>query len=289
VNIQRPAGTLSVAVAEPTLFGDVVSRYSSVDLDLQPKADYVDNLLRMSQDTTFDLFEMPLVSLLQGLDVGLPVRVLPVVMLRRTPHLYWLGRPSSGEPNLSDVVTGVRAYAQTTGVWLRAVLADQFGLTSTSWVTTDAERYAQFPPPSTVRRIPHERGLPGLLDDGLVQAIVAPAATLGSLEHMIDNAAGRAREWFAAARITPINHVLICSEAAAAEKGDELREVVDALRQHGLGDSGWADGDSGVADRPSAECFDRDQILRSTEYLMPHALSQGLLSGHIDFDAKFAV
>jgi 4,5-dihydroxyphthalate decarboxylase len=291
VTSAQTSNALTVAVGDPGRFAEIVSA-SGVAVDPQPQVDYVENLLRMSQDARFDLCEMPLAALLQGLEAGLPVRVLPVIMLRRTPHLYWLGDSEAAADGLGGVVTGVRSWAQTTGVWLRAALADQFGLTPRKWITSDEERYEQFPLPAGVRHLPNADGVAGLLRDGVVRAIVAPTAPAasGALGALIENPLERAHEWLAASEITPINHVLICSETAFRERGDELRAVVEALRAHALapGAPRWGDGDEGMAHRPIAECFDPEAMHSSVRYLAPFAIQQGVLTSIPDLRDRFA-
>jgi 4,5-dihydroxyphthalate decarboxylase len=281
---------LTVAVGDPDLFGRIVAERSGVQLDLQSADRYVENLLRMSRSAEFDICEMPLVSLLQGASVGVPIRALPVVMLRRTPHLYWVAqRPAPAD--LAGIVTGVRSFAQTTGVWLRAALLDQHGLELRSWVTTEEERYPTIPTPPGVRHVPDPRGVAGLLEGGLVQAIVAPSSDTGSLQPLLEHPVAQGREWAAAFSITPINHVLICSEAAASERLDEVLEICAALRDYALGGASqlpWAAGDDGVASRPADECFDRDQILGSVDYLNPRAVAQGVLPAPVDLRGLFA-
>jgi 4,5-dihydroxyphthalate decarboxylase len=291
VTSAQSAQALTVAVGEPERFAEIAAG-SGVALDPQPQDDYVGNLLRMSQDARFDLCEMPLAAVLQGLEVGLPVRVLPVVMLRRTPHLYWLGDREAARDDLGSVVTGVRSWAQTTGVWLRAALADQYGLSPRDWVTSDEERYERFPLPAGVRHVPNAHGVAGLLRDGVVQAIVAPSAPAvsGALAPLIEHPMARAQEWLAASGVTPINHVLICSETAFCERGEELSAVVEALRAHALAPDAprWGDGDEGMVRRPVAECFDPEAIVRSVQYLAPFAIKQGVLTRMPDLRDRLA-
>lgn len=281
---------LTLAVAQPESIGAIVRQHTDVDIAPPSKTGYVQALQRMSQTADIDLCEMPLVSLLQAVVMGLPIRVLPVVMLRRAPHLYWVTRPEVVPSDLGAVRTGVRTWAQTTGVWLRAVLEDQYGLTPSDWVTTDEERYPQLPAPANVQRVSRAGGVMGLLDDGLVEAVAAPPADARPLVPLLADAPAQAIRWVTERGITPINHVLICSERAARERRDDIFAIVAAFREHALdgADPSWGAGDAVTATLPVEECFDREQILHAVDYLAPWAVEQRVLPRAVDLTPLFA-
>lgn len=280
---------LTLAVAQPEPIGRIIGQHTGVDVVAEPKSGYVRALERMAQSADFDLCEMPLVSVLQAVAVGLPIQVLPVVMLRRAPHLYWVARPEAVPSDLGAVRTGVRSWAQTTGVWLRAVLDDQYGLDPQAWITTDEERYAQLPAPPHVQRVPDAGGVMSLLDEGIVQAVAAPPAGAGPLVPLLTDAAAEANRWVDERGITPVNHVLICSEQAARERREDLLDVTAALRAHALsgGDPRWAAGDDVAAGLPVEGCFDPEQLLRAVDYLTPRAVAQRVLPGPVDLRPLF--
>src|SRR5207245_7518712 len=89
----------------------------------------------MVREQQFDVCEIAIVTFLQAKAYGKPLALLPAVMLARFQHgcmLYNSARGALAPLELDGRRVGVRAYSQTTGVWLRGILANDYGL--------DAER-----------------------------------------------------------------------------------------------------------------------------------------------------
>ena len=78
----------------------------------------------MLKDQPFDVCEMALGTYLQALDVGKSVKLLPVVMGGEFHHGSIWYNPALGHLSPSDLKgkkVGVRAYTQTTGLWVRGL------------------------------------------------------------------------------------------------------------------------------------------------------------------------
>ncbi|MEK8169414.1 hypothetical protein NKH77_05295 [Streptomyces sp. M19] len=84
-----------------------------------------------------DVCELAVVTLLQAAAYDKPVALLPVTMLGRYQHqtLVTLGDP--GVDGVRGHSVGVRSWSQTTGVWLRGFLTEQYGvdLADVDWRT----------------------------------------------------------------------------------------------------------------------------------------------------------
>ena len=76
--------------------------------------------------------------------------------------------------DLNGKTLGVRAYTQTTGVWVRGILAEDYGvdLSSIKWVTFEEGHVAEYADPPNVRRAPEGKQLAQMLLDGELDAAI---------------------------------------------------------------------------------------------------------------------
>lgn len=182
-----------------------------------------------------DVCELAIVTLLQAIAQDRPVLLLPITALGRDQHhtLVTLGRLTPQDVEGHSV--GVRAWSQTTGVWVRGFLTEQYGvdLRKVDWRTYEGAHVDGYEDPSWVARAPEGAKLPtdfvdGLLDFGImgnelpaddrIRTAVADADTV-------------AAEWSARAGFTPVNHVIGVSERAAREHPAAILAAYDAMRE----------------------------------------------------------
>ena len=86
---------------------------------------------RMVRTLEFDLCEIALTTHAQARAYGKPITALPVVLLRGLHHGALVCRrdsPLRGPADLAGKRIGVRAWSQTTGVWVRGILHDEYGI-----------------------------------------------------------------------------------------------------------------------------------------------------------------
>ena len=93
---------------------------------------------------------------------GKPIVVLPVMVAARFQEAALLCRADSdlrGPADLAGRRVGVRAYSQTTGMWLRGILADDHGVRPDAmrWVTFEDTHVAEARDPPWA-----ERAAPGV-------------------------------------------------------------------------------------------------------------------------------
>ena len=95
-------------------------RFDFVDVEPVTRA-----FRRMTRAMEFDLCEMALTTHAQARAFGKPITALPVVLLRGLHHGALICRRESTLRGPADLIgkrIGVRAWSQTTGVWVRGVL-----------------------------------------------------------------------------------------------------------------------------------------------------------------------
>jgi 4,5-dihydroxyphthalate decarboxylase len=203
---------------------------------------------RMVRTGDFDLCEIALTTLAQSRAFGKELVGLPVVVMRGFHHAALvcpIGSPLRGPQDLAGKRIGVRAFSQTTGVWLRGILLDAYGVDhrSITWVTEEDAHVQEYRDPPNVVRIDHGRDLRAMLLSGEIDAGIALAGLDPRLVRpVIPNADAAAEEWYRRTGAYPVNHVIcvrtahrpLCAElmrlfneakAAAPEPSAEARYV----------------------------------------------------------------
>ena len=170
-----------------------------------------------------------------------PITGLPIVLLRGFHHgAIVCSRRSTlkGPDDLKGKRVGVRAYSQTTGVWVRGILQSEYGIdpASITWVTEEAAHVEQYrDPPNVVRTQPGE-SLHALLLTGEIDAAIGlRQADPKDVRTVIPDADDAASAWYRKTGTYPVNHVLaVRNDLLAAHPwlGLELFAMFTAAKQH---------------------------------------------------------
>ena len=198
----------------------------------------------MVNEQAFDISEMPLTTLAMAIEHGRPMIGIPVVLNRDFHHRSILVNRNSGIRDAADLPgrrIGVRAYSQTTGVWVRGLLRDEYGVSpdSVTWVTFEGSHVKEFVDPPNVVRADPGRSLAGMLESGELDAaaIMDPRIEHPDVLPLFPDAAVLSKELFARTGINPVNHVIaVSSDAAAAHPGlvQELFDLFVASKENYL-------------------------------------------------------
>ncbi|GAA3525545.1 ABC transporter substrate-binding protein [Amycolatopsis ultiminotia] len=138
---------------------------------------------RMIRDLEFDVCELAPTSYLMALQAGVALTAIPVFLNRRFHHADVQCGASSGirfPGDLAGKRIGVRAYTVTTGVWVRGILHDEYGvdLDTVKWVVDD-EDHIEGRAPANVERVTDGRSLGALLRAGELDAALSGNAGTG--------------------------------------------------------------------------------------------------------------
>ncbi|MFD0687312.1 4,5-dihydroxyphthalate decarboxylase [Actinomadura fibrosa] len=138
---------------------------------------------RMIRDLEFDVCELAPVSYLMAVQAGVPLTAVPVFLNRRFHHGDVQCAAGSGirvPRDLEGRRVGVRAYTVSTGVWVRGILAEEYGVDvgAITWVVDD-EDHVEGRAPGNVRRVADGRSLGGLLRAGEIDAAFSGNAGTG--------------------------------------------------------------------------------------------------------------
>ncbi|WP_027284213.1 ABC transporter substrate-binding protein [Rubritepida flocculans] len=194
----------------------------------------------MLREGRYDLSEMAIASFLMARAAGLPVVLLPCVLAARAQEGSLLCRadsPLRGPGDLRGARIGVRAYSQTTGMWLRGVLAEGYGLAPAAmrWITFEEAHVAGFRDPPFCTRAPEGASLEAMLREGALDAAIfgSDAPADAALRCVFPDPAAEAAAFRAAHGFTPVNHLLIARREVAAARAEEIARLLAALAASG--------------------------------------------------------
>jgi 4,5-dihydroxyphthalate decarboxylase len=184
-------------------------------------------------DGDTDICEVPIVTLLQAVALGRPVLLLPVTTLGRHQHQTLVTMGDLTVDDLEGRTVGVRSWSQTTGVWVRGVLAEQYDvdLRKVNWQVYESSHVAGHQDPDWIKRAPDGRKLPAdflarEVDFGIMGNDLPKADGIRTVLPHPDAAAAA---WSQANGFTPVNHVIGVTEQAAREHPGAVLAAYDAL------------------------------------------------------------
>lgn len=225
---------------------------------------------RMVRTLEFDLCEIALTTHVQARAYGKPITALPVVLLRGLHHnalICLRDSPLCGPAELAGKRIGVRAWSQTTGVWVRGVLQHEYGIApnAMTWVTEEDAHLQEFADPPFVQRIAPGRSLPAMLLSGEIDAAVALAGVdAARVRTVIPDADAVAAAWSSRTGVYPINHVVVAKDELLARHpwlAEELMRLFLASKRQ---------ADDSVP-------YGLDANRSAIELLMRYAAEQGLI------------
>jgi 4,5-dihydroxyphthalate decarboxylase len=240
------------------------------------------------RDAKFDLAEVAIVTFLQAKYYGKPYVLIPATVVGRG-QLHTIAfnpeRRTIGTADLNGSTLGVRAYTQTTGVWVRGILAEQYGvdLSSLDWVTFEDGHVAEYRDPPNVRRAPEGKTLAGMLLDGeLDAAVVGDKYPDPRLRPLIPDPEAANRAWAERHGGVPVNHMLVIREQLARTRPDVVREVYRVFKES----KAAAFAETGVPALDPLR-FGIEANRRSLEIVIGFAVKQDLLPRGFSVDELF--
>jgi len=239
------------------------------------------------RDLKYDFGEIAINTYLQGFEYGKPYALLPATVMGRSQHhtiFFNADRGPLTAAELSGKRIGVRAYTQTTGVWVRGFLAEDYGvdLQSLTWITFEEPHLAEYREPANVRRADPGKELKQMLLDGEIDAaILGDVAAEEPLEHLIPDHAEAAQRWARSHGGVPINHMAVIRQSLIESRPDVVSEVYRLLTES-----------RAMADLPAGP----DDPLRigvnatrqSIERMIEYSFQQQLISRRPTVDELFA-
>ena len=192
----------------------------------------------MVREGKFDAGELAIVTFLQAIAWGKPLVLVPAVMVGRFQHNCISYNCTKGDitpKQLEGKRVGVRAYTQTTGVWVRGLLAHEYGvdIEKVIWSTYEDPHVAEYKEPAFLERFdPQGKGMEELMFEGAFDAIVVGGEIPNEprAKTLIPNAKQAALDWHARTGAVTVNHLFAVSNEVAKRK-DVMQEIWRMLKE----------------------------------------------------------
>ncbi|HML07267.1 MAG TPA: hypothetical protein VK430_03950 [Xanthobacteraceae bacterium] len=192
--------------------------------------------LPMAREQKFDVCEMAIVTYLQAKAYGKPLMLLPATMMGRFQHgtmLYNSERGTLRPRDLPGRRVGVRAFSQTTGVWIRGILWKDYGLDlgKVKWVTFEDAHVAEYRDPPGVERAAAGKDITKMLIDGELDAAIFGGVMPSDprLKSVIPDPEAAAKKWYEENGAVPVNHMVVIKAALSKSNPGAAREVFRML------------------------------------------------------------
>ncbi len=198
----------------------------------------------MVREGRFDAGELAIVTYMQALDFGKPLVLLPAVMVGRYQHQFFVCRkeraenPENRNPKtLEGKRVAVRSYTQTTGVWVRGILQDEYGvdLSKLKWLCWDDPHLAEYvdPPELVDRAPPGYKTLNEVALSGEADAVIPAADLLAhpGMRTVIENPDATGRKWGEKYGCGHVNHFFAVHSDLPKQRPDVVQDIFRALKE----------------------------------------------------------
>jgi 4,5-dihydroxyphthalate decarboxylase len=187
----------------------------------------------MLREDIYDAGEIALATFLQAKIHGKPYVMLPVPILGRLQHHCAVYSAALGTLTPKDIEgkrVGVRAYSQTTGLWMRGILRHEYGvdLDKVTWVTVEEGHVAEYQDPANCERLNNGKSIAqSMLDGELAAALLgAPDMPKGAAIHtLVPDAHDAAKAWYAREGLVPINHMFVVHASVSRQHPEAVRAL----------------------------------------------------------------
>lgn len=192
----------------------------------------------MVREHRYDISEMAIATFLQARAHDKELVLLPVVMAARFQEAAMFCRTESDIRSPADLAgrtVGVRAYSQTTGMWLRGILNEEYGVRPEQmrWITFEDAHVAEARDPAWASRAPEGASLLGLLREGTVDAIILgnDVPEDPSLRLVFGDVAAAGERFWNRHHFVPVNHLVTARRSLAEQRPDLVHEIVRLFRE----------------------------------------------------------
>ena len=279
--------TLRIAIGDyphtlPLKRGEIVSPWLKLDFtEIKPMHKAFKPMVR---EHAFDASEMALVTFFQAKAYNKGLKLLPAAMLGRFQHGTMLYNSERGRLTPADLAgrrIGVRSYSQTTGAWIRGIVANDYGvdMSRVQWVTFEDAHVAEAKDPPGVIRARPDQDMTQMLIDGELDAAIYGAELPNDprLQSVIPDPQAAARDWYGKHGLVPVNHMVVVTEALARKKPQAVAELYRLL-------------EAGKKSAPPAAGqidtvpFGKEANRPCLELLMSYCVQQGLIPRRLEVD-----
>lgn len=286
---------------------DGVVKPRTFDFDFVEVDPLIAAFRRMVRGNEFDICEMAITTYVCAREHGKPMTAVPVPLVRAFHHgaiLYNTKAGIASPKDLEGKTVGVnRGYTVTTGVWVRGVLQEEYGvdLSKITWVLSGDEHVAEYRPPANVVPIEAGKNMADMLASGELAAAIGVEVDSPDVKPLIPNgleaglAALRSRGHY------PINHLVVIKDELLAKHPDLAADVFNTFAESKR--LYLEKLKAGAIEKPTA--FDKMHLRvmetmadplpygiapnrQVIEQLIGHALTQGIITKKVTPEELFA-
>jgi 4,5-dihydroxyphthalate decarboxylase len=192
----------------------------------------------MVREGKFDAGELAIVTFLQAKIYGKPLTLLPAVMMARGQHHtihYNVARGALTPKDIEGKRFGTRSYSVTTGVWVRGILKDDYGVDSgkVTWCTTDDGHLAEYKDPANCVRLPAGSNVEKMLVEGELDGAILGGELPDEprVAPLFPDPHKAAETWSKKNGMAPINHLFVVRSELAQQRPDVVREIFRLLKE----------------------------------------------------------
>jgi 4,5-dihydroxyphthalate decarboxylase len=228
----------------------------------------------MAAQQAYDVSEMALATYMLAHIYNKPIVGLPIVLVRSSllPGLVTSSSSSVTDPKeLRGKTLGIRSYTQTSGVWVRGIMQDAFGvdLGSLKWVTFEGAHLDEYSDPSNATRAPEGANIADMVKSGeLAAAIGVPVAE--GLRTLVPDAAKAEADWAARSGVRTVNHILTVKRSLV-DADPSLPRKLTELFERARGSNGASVPPIGV--EPNRKAFETLARYAHEQKVTPRLLS----------------
>jgi len=280
--------TLRIAIGDyphtlPLKRGQIASSSLKLDfVDVKPMHTAFKPMVRQH---AYDASEMALVTYLQAKVHNKGLQLLPAAMLARFQHGTMLFNAERGKLSPSGLAgrrIGVRSYSQTTGAWIRGIIANDYGadLARVQWVTFEDGHVAECKDPPGVIRAASGQDMTQMLIVGELDAAIYGAAMPQNprLQSVIPDPDAAAQAWYAKHGLVPVNHMVVVTQTLAQSNPKAVAELYRLL------EASKTTAGVPTAGQIDTAPFGKEANRSSLELLISYAVQQGLISRRLEVD-----
>ena len=192
---------------------------------------------RMVRELAYDICEMAFTTYICAQAHGKRFTALPIFLVRAFHHGAIVHNTKAGIRKPKDLEgrrVGVnRGYTVTTGVWARAILADEHGvdLSRITWVLSGDEHVAEFRPPANVVPVEPGKDLADMVATGELAAAIGITVDHPDVKPLIPDAAEAGFDALRRRGLYPINHLVVVKDEVLGAHPDVAADVFDAFAE----------------------------------------------------------
>lgn len=280
------AATLRIAIGDyphtlPLKRGEITSPWLKLEfVEVKPLYQAFKPMVR---EHAYDASELALVTYFQAKEHDKGLVLLPAAMLARFQHGTMLFNSERGTLTPSDLPgrrIGVRSYSQTTGVWIRGILENDYDidLSGVQWVTFEDGHVAEADDPPGVIRARNDQDITAMLIAGELDAAIYGAALPKDprLQSVIADPERAAQRWYGKHGLVPVNHMVVVTDELVRSNPKAVAELYRLLEE-----GRKAAPPPGSIDTAP---FGKEANRRGLDLLMSYCEQQHLISRRPNFD-----